>query len=652
MRSHRVRWQIALALAVTGVMVTVAITGVAFLAPSSTHGGVAQPRVSSVTTPFASTPAVYYTGVVNGTIVLDNNSYIRGNYQGNLAIDPDAAVYDPSNGNVYVADENSNNLTELNTSRDLAVANFPTGTYDYASSDPAAIALDTNNGDLYIANSGDNTVLVWNPVTQSNVTLIPVAATPDAIAYDPVGGDVFVAAGSANTVQVIAPATNSVVGQLAVGNDPDGIAVDSANGRVFVANSGSSNISVLNNAGTTLLQTFNLTTTFNQPAAVCYAPFDQDMFVADGASGNVTVLNASTDTYDANISVEPFTDLPALDACTFDPTTSTVYVTDADNELVAPIDAKTQAVGTFIAVGSTPMSIVYDAGTNDVYVPAGGSVNVTIIDAATNLATGTILLTTMPWDVTFDATNSKVWATSVIDVPLPPPLFGINADSNTVTPAVPGAYSAINVLYDPTNGYVYATGSQFGVSPPPALGVYSGSTGAYVTDDGGLTPYALGFDSANGELYAGGITTGGEVLVGYNISNDQNFSTPLTSNPEAIAYDPGNGDLYVSCGGTGYTSEIFVVGAANGTIVSTIATGTPTDGITYDPASHYMYVTDLFNGTAVVNTETNTIINNISIEPGEAPVTSTSTTLRTATSMSPIWSTTMWPSSTGPATPY
>ena len=62
---------------------------------------------------------------------------------------PNGIAYDPSNGYLYVANFNSNNVTVINgATNTVVVPSITMGSY------PRAIAYDPLNGYLYVANSG------------------------------------------------------------------------------------------------------------------------------------------------------------------------------------------------------------------------------------------------------------------------------------------------------------------------------------------------------------------------------------------------------------------------------------------------------------------------------------------------------------------
>jgi len=74
---------------------------------------------------------------------------------------------------------------------------------------PVALAYDPSNGEVFVANSEDNTVTVISDSTDSVLATVPAGSGPFALAYDSSKGEVFVADVDDNTVLVIEPPSNS-----------------------------------------------------------------------------------------------------------------------------------------------------------------------------------------------------------------------------------------------------------------------------------------------------------------------------------------------------------------------------------------------------------------------------------------------------------
>lgn len=159
---------------------------------------------------------------------------------------PMGVLVDPMNGEVYVANGNSNNVSVINATTDKVVKSIPAGYF------PNAIALDTSNEYLYVANddNGCSVTCIYNVTVidgrnNSVVGWIPTGSAPMSVAYDSANGDIYVANGFGQNVTVINGSSDQVIGSIRVGTSPDGIAYDPVNHDLYVANGYTNNLTVI-----------------------------------------------------------------------------------------------------------------------------------------------------------------------------------------------------------------------------------------------------------------------------------------------------------------------------------------------------------------------------------------------------------------------
>ena len=156
---------------------------------------------------------------------------------------PAGLVYVPSDHLLYVAGYGSLNLCLVNLTSGLAsIVPLPTDGGG-AQGDPVAVAFDPSNGELYVANSGldSDTITVVSATTDRVMSELTVGFSPDAIAYDSANGRLYVADGTGG-VSIINGSDNAVVGFVGIPGEPDAVAYDPANGNLYVANLDSSNL--------------------------------------------------------------------------------------------------------------------------------------------------------------------------------------------------------------------------------------------------------------------------------------------------------------------------------------------------------------------------------------------------------------------------
>src|SRR2546427_141267 len=137
------------------------------------------------------------------------------------------------NGNIYVANFGSNNVSVIN-STNTVVATIPVGIH------PAGVTY--GNGNAYVANYGSNTVSVIDS-TNAVVATIPVGIHPAGVTYG--NGNAYVTNFDSNNVSVI-DSTNTVVATIPVGPYPTWNAFDPDNGYVYITYLSGNSVYVLN----------------------------------------------------------------------------------------------------------------------------------------------------------------------------------------------------------------------------------------------------------------------------------------------------------------------------------------------------------------------------------------------------------------------
>lgn len=166
---------------------------------------------------------------------------------------PNGAAYDPANGKVFVSNEGNaipSNMTVINTTINRVVGQA------YPSGGGPGVAYAGSNGDVYACTNGNqpgisNVVSVVNGTTNEVVATIPIATGCGSALYDPYNGYVYVTdryhigGQPASNVTVIDPDTNRIVLTQAVQQEPFGSAYDPANHNVYVADLDTNNITIL-----------------------------------------------------------------------------------------------------------------------------------------------------------------------------------------------------------------------------------------------------------------------------------------------------------------------------------------------------------------------------------------------------------------------
>lgn len=147
-----------------------------------------------------------------------------------------------SNGNIYVANSGSNNVTVVPGSTNVAIGNVPVG------SGPVAVATNAASSKAYIVNQAGGSVTVINTQDSTPGVTIPVGTSPIFAIPSADGQLVFVVNQGSNSVTVIDSVTDIVVPiapVLATGASPNFAFYDAKLKRLYVNNSGSNSITVI-----------------------------------------------------------------------------------------------------------------------------------------------------------------------------------------------------------------------------------------------------------------------------------------------------------------------------------------------------------------------------------------------------------------------
>jgi len=200
-----------------------------------------------------------------------------------------------------------------------------------------------------------------------------------------------------------------------------------------------------------------------------------------------------------------------------------------------------------VPVGQGPYGAAYDPANQRTYVAVSGASSIAVVDSESRVV-GEVALGGAADFVAYDASNSLVYAA----------LVGSNSVAliNTTTDSVASSVSVPTstgwMAYDPVSGTIYSVDRE-----------------------------------------------GNSVSV---LANSTLVKTiALTGLPFAAAYDPADGEMYV----TNNAGAVFVIDGATNSLVGTVQVGDATSnllGIAYNPSDHMMYATsDSDNEVLVVN---------------------------------------------------
>jgi YVTN family beta-propeller protein len=521
-----------------------------------------------------------------------------------VGLNPLNAIYDSSDGDVYVTNQGSNTVSIINSTSNTVVKTLNVGTspnflvYDTAhqyvyvansntgnvsiiqgtglvqtlsvGSTPQGPIYDALNERVYVPNQGSNTVTVLNGTSVVKAS-IPVGTSPAQGAFDMATGTVYVVNGGSSNVSVINVSSNTAT-SISVGSSPHSASYDPGNGQVYVANGGGSNVTAI---PTGEPSTLSAAATGSSPKFVGVGSWNGYIYVANSGTNNITVFSPATNRPIANLSTSKTTTPWTV---TSDSRNGCVYVTDSGSSSVTPICGLT--VQSSITVGSTPEFATFDPTNGYIYVMNYGSSNITVINGATNhVVVSSIAVKSNPQNATFDPKDGYLFVADYsgggagyISV--------IKCSTNVDLKDVAVGSGPLNPTFDPTNGDVYvANSASYNVSVLNASNYNVVNT---VPINTGTGPHSTLFDPVNRYIYVP--SYGGGVAV---IGSSNAVITALGAgvNPLFATFSPASGLVYVYNSGG---SNVTVVNST--TVLGALPTGSAPLLGAYSPGSSDIYV--------------------------------------------------------------
>jgi YVTN family beta-propeller protein len=225
-----------------------------------------------------------------------SRSYIGG--INSIGLNPWYAALSANGKLMYISDSyssqggNYGKLSILNLSNGVVIANVRTG------NEPMGVAIDPSTGNIWVLNYNSNSISIINPVSYTVTATITGFNNPEDLII--INGYAYVTNYGGNTVSVVSTSTNSITATISVGSNPFRIAVSPINSsQVYVTNYGSNTVSVINaktNVATTISNMHNCA----NPQGIAFTPNGEAAYMACW-NNYVEEINATTNLWQAEI---------------------------------------------------------------------------------------------------------------------------------------------------------------------------------------------------------------------------------------------------------------------------------------------------------------------------------------------------------------
>jgi YVTN family beta-propeller protein len=390
------------------------------------------------------------------------------------------------------------------------------------------------------------------------------------------------------------------------GRQPSLEVYDPETNEVFVEGFYSGIIDVLSGTSNQVVNTIRAGPYAN---TLAYDPVNNNVYFGLQTDDEVSVVNASTDLTQRTVGIgfEPL-------AMAANPVTGNVLVTgwySTGTAFAAVINGSYGTVQSTFSFGSDrfpiagPNGLAYDPATGDFYIasiasglPAGRDGNLTIVNGTSFAVVTNLSLPFLPASILYAAATSDFY-------------LG-NASGKDLVVFDPSTAEATGAIALPNTPGVLAYGAgprQIYVGIDGNVSVVNLSTGSVARTFAVLRqPSGLAFDPVDGDLYVSDYVWNNVSVVDLTTYRAVD-SVLLGALPYFMAYDGANGDLYVV---DVESSQLIVVNASGNRVVGYVPIGATPNGIAYDPETKEVYVTELYDdNVSIVNGTTNTVVGHL-----------------------------------------
>lgn len=285
---------------------------------------------------------------------------------------PQGVAYDPVDERIWVANGAGNNLSVLDARTGGVVGSVPMGN----GSLPIAVTVDPANGQVFVADFGSSNVTIVNGSNDSPIAVLPTGAQPRGLAYDASNECVYVTSAGASTLTVINASTDreaTPVQLTYVGSY--GIAYNPGNRSLYVG--AQSGLVVVNGSAGSVVGEIALPE-YYPAVSVAVDPVNDRIFTADGSNDSgrdVAVVNGTTNTVVTAVSLP---NGPWADGVSVDPQSGLAYVEARNGSEIYVVNGSGSVVGWFDVAPDT-IAAAWDPSNGFLFATSSRNASISIL---------------------------------------------------------------------------------------------------------------------------------------------------------------------------------------------------------------------------------------------------------------------------------
>ncbi len=273
------------------------------------------------------------------------------------------------------------------------------------------------------------------------------------------------------------------------------------------------------------------------------------------------------------------------------PDSTTVYVTNSEDDTVSVIDAATNTITATIGVGDQPLGIAVSPDGSTVYVANALGETVSVIDTASNTVTATVNIGVSAFTMAVSADGTRIYVAN----PLEDSVAVIDAATNMVVSTFITGDNPAGLALSADGATLYVANNLAG-----SVSVIDTVTGGTIdVIDVGDVPIMLALSPDGTRLYVTDDNLADTVSVIDTATNDVIAVIEGAVNPMGLAFSANGTYLYVAGFGAG-VNEVSVINTSTNTIVATVAVGDGAFQMAMAPDGDHLYVVNYLDGTVSV----------------------------------------------------